>query len=656
MEKKLLWVLFVLITLACSTLVGSPATVTPTAQNLATESPHSQEQPTVVSTLALTPIVEVGTIPATPEIPLATNPQCQNDYLPAVLGAKWIYTPSQTTEQSGVRSSFVYIEIMEAMSDRFTTYVEHSNTTEFTPPAERIEKNSQFDPFTFYFPSELVETPSARYVYWYCMDGGLAEHNAFMVDIPKDIPSGSTWTIDPSLGMNRDPNVYTSFGIETVTVPAGTFEAVKVKEEWSRMSAYHWYAPGIGKVKSHYSPEPIGIETVMELLSYGIPTSGQTPTTESTDTQPPPSSCEPNDLHPDQWDMAEVNLVGALDQFPNCEVHPVKIAIIDTGVDLTRNNKVVTYHSELSDGRISYTKTAVGQDVKDYNGHGTHIAEIIGAEQNDPPGIAGIHPSPELMVYKYSDEWDTWYQSGLEVVRRGLTSEQQVIADFIKDAVDNGARVINLSVGKNYDRGPARVPYIGRLLYGPCYPETTTDFSCEGILEDAIKYAADHNPPVIIVASAGEETDGTLGHDGYTYPAAYARKYPNVIAVASSTFSKTLGKCVITGDYINVAAPGGSDVGCNDDLDDCIFGLGLNNGDAGKEGTSFAAPHVTSVVALMLSANSDLKPIEVRNIIECTATDFTSPSLQPNSLPDKVGILNASEAVRMAMEGTTECP
>jgi hypothetical protein len=272
-NKMLILVVLTLTTLTCGTLSGLSVTATPAVQkpSAATATLYSEEQPTANNTLASTPTVEVEAIPILAEIPVATNPECQNDYLPVVLGANWIYAHTQTTDQSSPRHSFVYIEIVEAMPYGFTTYVEHSNSTEFTPAAARIERNSQFDPVAFYFPSELIETPSARYVYWACLEDGLGDHNAFMVDIPKEMPSGYTWSIDPSLGMNRDPNKYTSFGFETVTVPAGTFNAVKVKEEWSRVSGYHWYAPGIGKVKSHYSPEAIGIETVMELLSYEIP-------------------------------------------------------------------------------------------------------------------------------------------------------------------------------------------------------------------------------------------------------------------------------------------------------------------------------------------------------------------------------------------------
>ncbi len=286
--------ILILVTLACNSGQANP--VVEETINAAVQATIENNDP--VETLGSpSSTQEIATVPSSqsasttitpPQIVTASHPACQNDYLPAVLGAEWIHTHSQTSEQLGTTNSFIYTEIVEFQPDpfdgvinRFTTYVEHSHTTEFTPPAERTEYNTQYYPerhITFYFPSELVLTPSARYVKWYCMDGGLADNNALMVDIPKNILLNSTWTIDPALGFNRDPTVYTSFGIETVTVPVGTFEAVKVKEEWGRVSAYHWYVPGIGKVKSHYSPEPFGVETVMELISYEIPTSAQTPT------------------------------------------------------------------------------------------------------------------------------------------------------------------------------------------------------------------------------------------------------------------------------------------------------------------------------------------------------------------------------------------
>lgn len=325
----------------------------------------------------------------------------------------------------------------------------------------------------------------------------------------------------------------------------------------------------------------------------------------------PPVSCEPNDLHPYQWNMRAIDLVGALDQFPNCQAAPVKIAIIDTGVD--------DQHPELN-GRVFSTFTTRGKTAKDQNGHGTFIAGIVGANQNNSFGIAGIHPNADLMIYKFTNNSKNIYDL--------LSKNQLNYSKLIKKAVDEGARVINLSSGFKTD-----------LLL---------------IIKDAVEYAANHNPPAIIVAGAWESYPVT---DNVIYPAYYALTYDNVIAVTASTVNNTFPDIYADpGNYITIAAPGGLAIGdCSPTEDDCILSLwptiggekrlgGYNEG----WGTSYAAPHVAGVVALMLSANPNLTPLQIKAILINTSSRFSPPD---DGL--EYGILNARKAVECAKNPDT---
>jgi hypothetical protein len=355
-----------------------------------------------------------------------------------------------------------------------------------------------------------------------------------------------------------------------------------------------------------------------------IPTSTPTPTPTST----PLANCTPNDLHPYQWDMLRINLVGALNQFPNCQATPIKIAIIDTGVNAS--------HPELQ-GKIIPGGYSVGKNIGDKNGHGTHIAGTIAAIQNNFIGISGIHPNAQLVIYKAVNDPDGYNAK----FRAGFTrSPIENVADFIIDAVQvQHVKVINISMGVDKDLvwNPIGPDYL------TCKPHETEDFTCGGTLEHAITIA-EQNEVMIVVAA------GNTGNEGFIYPAAYARTHSNVIAVVASTTNDTLANYSTTGDYITVAAPGGNGVRCQSGLDDCILSLGLRGRYVENQGTSMAAPHVTGVVALMLSANDQLSPEDIRNIIRDEVTPYSSLPIDRTEGTYGQGILNAMKVVMRAFQ------
>jgi hypothetical protein len=148
-------------------------------------------------------------------------------------------------------------------------------------------------------------------------------------------------------------------------------------------------------------------------------------------------------------------------------------------------------------------------------------------------------------------------------------------------AVDNGANVINLSLGGN---------------------------SSKDTLKSAIEYAS--NKGVIVVMAAGNNSDALP-----SYPARYA--YNSGIAVGAvdknnnlADFSNRSGSQEIT----YVTAPG---------VD--VYSTIPNDQYANYNGTSMAAPHIAGVVALMLSANPNLTDIQVRQIIISTSANSTNP-------------------------------
>ena len=258
----------------------------------------------------------------------------------------------------------------------------------------------------------------------------------------------------------------------------------------------------------------------------------------------------------------------------------VTIAVIDSGIDYR--------HSELApnmwanpneipdngqdDDSNGYVDDIYGWDFINNDAdplddlfHGTHVSGIAAAAANgNTDGLVGICPDCKLMAVKVLDASGS---GPLDVVANGITY-----------AADQGARVINLSLGGT----------IG----------TAT-------LQNAIDYA--WNAGAVVVAAAGNN-----GLEQDFYPAAYA----NAIAVAS-TNSDDYRSCYSNyGDFVDVAAPGETiystlplDANGNDD-----YGV--------KSGTSMASPHVAGLAGLLFSQNPGRSNAVVRSLIESTTEDL----------------------------------
>ena len=176
------------------------------------------------------------------------------------------------------------------------------------------------------------------------------------------------------------------------------------------------------------------------------------------------------------------------------------------------------------------------------------------------------------------------------------------IAAGIRFAVDNGARIINASLGGNID---------------------------SQVLKDAVQYAADHN--VLVVASAGNTPDGKPN-----FPAAY----DSVLAVGATGPVDTYTGFSSWGPDVDVTAPG---VG--------IMSTGLVDGHNSydkENGTSASAPFVSGVAALVLSVNPSLTAVQVKQIIEDSSDDLGPPGWDDHY---GQGRLNAFSAVQMAQQG-----
>lgn len=231
----------------------------------------------------------------------------------------------------------------------------------------------------------------------------------------------------------------------------------------------------------------------------------------------------------------------------------VKIAILDTGID--------THHADFA-GRIKAMTSFVGGDGTDDNGHGTHVAGIIGARGGNGIGVAGVAWNVKIMPIKVLDS--------------SAVGSAATLALGIRYAVANGAKIINLSVS------------------GPGYSRA---------FEEAVQLASDSG--VLVIGAAGN--DGRSVDTAPVYPAAF--QAPLLLAVSATAPGGGLSPVSNFGaGNVELAAPGQD-----------IVSTATGGGYERRTGTSMAAPHVAGALVLLAAARPDLGPIGWREALLSTA-------------------------------------
>jgi thermitase len=238
------------------------------------------------------------------------------------------------------------------------------------------------------------------------------------------------------------------------------------------------------------------------------------------------------------------------------------IAIIDSGIDFEHpdiKNKIVSRGRDFAND---------DWDATDDNGHGTYVAGIAAADTNNDEGIAGVAWNCKVLPVKVTDkDGIAWYDD---------------LIDGILWAADNGAQVINLSLGGD---------------------------AADDSLRDALRYA--HEKGVVIAASAGNDNTAVF------YPAAYDAY---CLAVAATDYDDTRTSYSCFGPEVDVAAPGEWVLSIvptwywGPDYLPYAFG----------SGTSSSAPHVAGLAALIMGLKPWLTTDEIMNVIRFSSDDVNS--------------------------------
>ena len=237
----------------------------------------------------------------------------------------------------------------------------------------------------------------------------------------------------------------------------------------------------------------------------------------------------------------------------------VRVAVVDTGVDAE--------HPDF-DGRVtpgvafSGGGPRLGEGGVDPNGHGTHVAGIIGAGDNGI-GIVGVAPQVTIVPVRS--------------LRSDFTGSSRDIASGITWAADEGVDVINTSFGANEQSDAVRT---------------------------ATSYALSRG--VVIVAAGGNA--------GPTGPVRYPAGYPGVLGISALNQNGTLASFSTRGPHIDLSGPG------ND-----IVSTTPGGGWGYDSGSSMATAHVSGVAALVNGARGRIGPATMADRLMGTATDAGPP-------------------------------
>lgn len=250
-------------------------------------------------------------------------------------------------------------------------------------------------------------------------------------------------------------------------------------------------------------------------------------------------------------------------------------------------------------------------DVKgEFNFHGTHVAGIIAARRNNDLGIDGVADNVKIMAIRAVPNGD---------------ERDKDIANAIRYAVDNGARIINMSFGKSYS------PY-------------------KSVVDEAVRYAEKNN--VLLIHAAGNSSKDIDVKDNFptkTYKSGKAAM--NWLEIGALSWKNGKESVATFSNYgknsVDVFAPG---------VD--IYSTAPKQEYENASGTSMAAPVTSGVAAILLSYFPSLTSRQVRDIIVQSSLKHKKLKvIKPGSKEEEVpftelsrtgGVVNAFEAVKLA--------
>lgn len=282
------------------------------------------------------------------------------------------------------------------------------------------------------------------------------------------------------------------------------------------------------------------------------------------------------------------------DGFAEIDASKVIVAVLDTGLDIDH---------PAFEGRIvkPYNAVTGGTDVKDRKGHGTHVAGIVAGAWDIKKGAGGVAPNAPIMPVK--------------VFGDNGKAEPADVAKGIRYAVDNGAKIINMSLGG--DEASLKKQGLWEQM-----PE----------LEEAIAYA--QSKGVLVIAASGNDGADDISN---RYPASY----PGVLTVGAVNTNHKRARFSNGGDELELTAPGVN-----------ILSASPGRGAPYKthQGTSMAAPYVAGAAALVMAQHPDWTAEEVMEHLTRAVDDRGQPGWDPGYGYGEINLFKAAFAEDLPAE------
>ncbi len=294
-----------------------------------------------------------------------------------------------------------------------------------------------------------------------------------------------------------------------------------------------------------------------------------------------------------KWNLESINLTDAWNITTGMD--EILVAVIDGRPDINHPAIKQSFEEELSDEwDFSGANTL--------SSHSTQIVSIFVAKGNEVKGISpGVWMAP--IIVKLESQY--YYQRAESI---------HYLTEILKKGELNNRKITKVIAN--------------------CSWKTSGDV---GVIREAIETAASSG--VIFVTSAGNDSSS-----GPHYPSDYSKTIKGVFSVAALAPNNRKAEYSNYSTAVSISAPGGA--GLPFDVDD-IYCADLNNTNSYTAGTSFAAPHLASTIALMLSVNQQMTIDEIKNTLEQTSVSIKEEN--PEFWPLLgVGKLNTGEAVKEA--------
>lgn len=279
-----------------------------------------------------------------------------------------------------------------------------------------------------------------------------------------------------------------------------------------------------------------------------------------------------------QWGIRKAEVDKAWDVQRGAQ--SLTVAIVDSGVDNAHPDLVGALAPAARFVTVPDPSCPAGTTNRDDNGHGTHVAGIVGAIGNNGQGIAGVAFGVKVMPIK-----------ALDCTGAGFLSD---VANAITYAADNGARVVNVSLGSPND---------------------------SQTLRSAVSYALGKNVAVVAAAGNCGSTSGT-GNCPTLNATSYPAAIPGVIAVGATETDDQPASFSTAASYVSLAAPGVRMISTFPTYKVQLNDEGVRDSTyTSISGTSQAAPFVAGVIALLLSRDATLTPAAVLERLQKNADD-----------------------------------